>query len=106
MEPYLGMAAHAVIVKSDFSVFVHLHPAGTASPASQQALVAFTPADTARGAIRDKLARTTMPMVMGAMPGEFSFPYAFPSAGRYRIWVQFRRGGAVRTAAFDVTVSG
>jgi hypothetical protein len=105
VEPYLGMAAHAVVVREDQSVFVHLHPGGTAPLAAQRALAAFTPADTARGAIRAKLAQGDQSMTMGErMAGELMFPYAFPRAGRYRIWVQFRRGGAVRTAAFDAVV--
>jgi hypothetical protein len=108
VEPYLGMAAHAVVMREDGSVYVHLHPAGTASLGAQQALLAWTPADTARGAIRDRLVRAQNAMASMSgrpMSGEFSFPYAFPSAGRYRIWVQLRRGGVVRTAAFDVEVA-
>lgn len=107
VEPYLGMAAHAVVMRGDGSVYVHLHPAGTASLGAQQALLAWTPADTARGAIRNRLVRAQNAMASMSgrrMSGEFSFPYAFPSAGRYRVWVQLRRGGAVRTAAFDVEV--
>jgi len=108
VAPYLGMAAHAVVVKDDGNVFVHLHPSGSASMAAQQALEAWTPADSLRGAIRDKLSRATdaMPAGMshGDLPGEFSFPYAFPSAGRYRVWVQFRTEKGIRSAAFDVSV--
>lgn len=105
VQPYLGMSAHAVVVKRDQSVFVHLHPMGSASLAAQQALTAFTPADTARGAIRAKLAAQSSAMSMGALPGVFDFPYAFPKNGAYRIWVEFRRGGTVRTAAYDVRVN-
>jgi hypothetical protein len=80
VEPYMGMAAHAVVVRDDGTVFAHLHPMGTAP---------------AIGA---------MPAMDGPMPGVFEFPWAFPKPGHYRVWVQFRRGGAVRTGAFDVEV--
>ena len=103
VEPYLGMSAHAVVVRGDQSVFAHLHPMGSSPLAAQQALMAFTPADTARGAIRARLASTPTAMAMSTMAGDFSFPWAFPREGRYRIWVEFRRGGIVRTAAFDIT---
>ena len=32
-----------------------------------------------------------------SVPPELTFPYAFPSAGRYRIFVQIRRAGRVQT---------
>ena len=38
------------------------------------------------------------------VPGSFSIPYGFPKTGRYRLWVQFKNGGRVRTAAFEVNV--
>ncbi|HEY2806646.1 MAG TPA: hypothetical protein VGI92_12385 [Gemmatimonadales bacterium] len=105
VEPYLGMPAHAALVRSDQSVFVHLHPMGSVSLGAQQALMAFTPADTARGAIRARLAAAPAAMAMAATAGDFSFPYAFSRSGKYRIWVEFRRGGTVRTAAFDISVN-
>jgi hypothetical protein len=37
LEPYMGMQGHAVITRDDGAVFVHVHPVGTVSMASQQA---------------------------------------------------------------------
>jgi hypothetical protein len=107
VEPYLGMAAHAVVMRADGGVYVHLHPLGTTSVGAQQALLAWTPADTARGAIRAKLDRAAPMAAMAGerFPGALQFPYAFPTAGRYRVWVQVRLHGTVRTAAFDVEIA-
>jgi hypothetical protein len=38
LEPYLGMKGHAVVVRNDGAVFIHLHPVGNYSMASQQAI--------------------------------------------------------------------
>ena len=39
-------------------------------------------------------------------PSVISLPYEFPTAGDYRIWVQFKTGGQVLTAVFDTSVAG
>lgn len=93
VEPYMGMAAHIVVANRDGSVFAHLHPSGSISMAALQKFTAETPAGA------DPHAGHAMPLL-----GAVSVPYAFPKAGSYRLWVQMKRGGEVRTAAFELTV--
>jgi hypothetical protein len=50
------------------------------------------------------LANSSQGMNMQAPPAEVSFPYGFPSPGRYRIIVQLKRAGAVQTGMFDALV--
>lgn len=92
LEPYMGMMSHAVVSRDDGSVFVHLHPVGSFSMASQQA---FTKKDGMAGMAG---------MDHTGPAGEVSFPYEFPRPGRYRLWVQVKSGGAVRTGVFDAEV--
>src|ERR1700676_116197 len=105
MEPYMGMAGHAEFVSSDMSVFAHIHPAGSASMA---ALELANGVPKGNEAITDQYAMpTVMPMPM-PMPTpvspEVSFPYGFPRAGEYRIFIQIKRSGQVETGVFDAHV--
>ena len=88
MEPYLGMAGHAAFVKTDGSVFAHTHPEGSAAMAD----VMLAGESTGLG-----------PMAMDAsaqVSPEVGFPYGFPSAGRYRIFVQMKHDSKVETGVF------
>jgi len=102
MEPYMGMAGHAEFVRSDLSVFAHVHPAGSVSMAAL---------DLAQeGTLNDPTSaqqRMSMPMSMpgsGPLPPEVRFPYGFPQPGDYRIFVQVKRAGRVETGVFDAHV--
>jgi hypothetical protein len=45
-----------------------------------------------------------MDMTMNVSSSEVSFPYGFPKAGLYRIFVQIKRSGRVQTGVFDTHV--
>jgi hypothetical protein len=38
------------------------------------------------------------------LDGRVAVPYAFPKAGKYRLFVQIKRAGKVLTSAFDIDV--
>jgi hypothetical protein len=85
MELFLRMQAHAAVFKTDGKVFAHIHPTGT---------IPTTAPGTA-------MAGMDMPSTPAS---EVSFPFGFPSAGRYRLFVQMKHGGVVETGAFDLQV--
>jgi hypothetical protein len=94
LEPYMGMRGHAMVMRDDASVFVHLHPAGTISMAAQQRMSEGL--DAGHGVSHS--------MGEEQLTSTVRFPFAFPTPGRYRVWVQVKIDGVVRTAAFDTTV--
>jgi len=101
LEPYMGMAAHAEFVRSDLSVFAHVHPAGSAPMAAlelAQAGLLANGEQTQTGMTSD------MAMPAAPLSAEVSFPYGFPKAGDYRLFVQVKRAGRVETGVFEVHV--
>ncbi len=103
VEPYLGMAGHAVVIRDDGKVYVHLHPSGTSAMASALAFTLRDRGDTMPDG-RLRIAADEMGMTPSQPLRDISFPYAFPSPGRYRVWVQLRVRDSVRTAGFEVGV--
>ncbi|WP_338877145.1 hypothetical protein WBJ53_03005 [Spirosoma sp. SC4-14] len=131
LEPYLGMSGHAAILRSDGTVYIHLHPVGTYSMAAEESMVNRI-ADTTRtfhypnaARFRDSIdtyvaTLKTLPedeknkLLMAGMPAMnhemktknmVEFPYAFPRPGHYRIWIQVKRSGRVLTGVFDTQVN-
>lgn len=87
-EPYMGMAGHAVFMSTDGNVFAHVHPAGSVSMAA---------VNLAEGRGTKSAMENMDHTYTGA---EVAFPYGFPKAGEYRIFVQVKRAGKVETAEF------
>lgn len=132
LEPYMGMMGHAVVFRKEGGVYVHLHPVGNYSMASQEII---------EGRISENSNRPTIPEEevfmdsvdrvvdwIAAMDEEerndylmkdmdhtglgehedhgatVSFPYSFPQPGNYRIWIQMKKDGKVLNSSFDATV--
>jgi len=96
LEPYLGMYGHLIIENSDGTVFNHLHPLGSVSMVSQRQF-----------AEREKagyLANKPLDQFCTAARPDLSFPYAFPKAGVYRLWLQTKVAGRILTGAYLLSV--
>jgi hypothetical protein len=129
LQPYLGMMGHAVVLKDDGSVYIHLHPNGTFSSTSVQVMqnrinettreyklptqkvfrdsvdAIMTKINAMPEAERDKFLMPNMNHTAeGHHEGSVSFPYSFPKEGNYRIWLQIKRNGKILTGAFDAKV--
>lgn len=75
LQPYLGAYGHLVALRASDLAYLHVHPMGEPGDGS-----------TAAGP-------------------EIGFHTTFPSAGAYRLFLDFQHQGVVRTAAFTVNVS-
>jgi hypothetical protein len=92
LEPYMGMAAHAVFLSADGNVFAHVHPAGSVSMAAVNLAEGRSP-------------NAGMENMDHAAPSaEVTFPYGFPKTGDYRIFVQIKRAGKIETGEFVAKV--
>lgn len=132
-EPYLGMAGHAAVIRNDGNVYVHLHPVGTFSIAAENNLLSrigskeevykypdrakfrdsidavinklqMMSEDERNKSLMDQMRMSAMDTMPGMQNNIIQFPYTFPTAGQYRIWVLCKRNGKILTAAFDKLV--
>jgi len=97
LEPYMGMAGHAAIVRNDRTVFAHVHPSGT----PPMAMLALARASLGPSTLDPHAGHV---MNQTALPSTVSFLYGFPQPGEYRIFVQIKRSRQVLTGVFDAQV--
>ncbi len=113
---YMGMMGHLFMRSHDGHLFTHLHPAGSFSMASQQ-LFGLRAEGKAPNLVNQNGGEP-----LCVIPGvdeslgywiaqkspeadySFSFPWKFMNPGDYRIWVQVKLNGKIRTGVFDVKV--
>lgn len=129
MAFYMGMVGHAAFVKDDGTVFAHVHPSGTVSMAAlmmaaaqnqpsgpkkdamaampemenmgpDEAVIDSAKPGAKKAANAPEIATQPKPAA-SAIPNVVGFPYGFPTAGAYRIFVQMKHGQTIETAAFD-----
>jgi hypothetical protein len=107
LEPYMGMLCHAAVLRSDGSIFAHLHPSGNYSMAAQSffetKLATETKSESSAGS-GDMPDHSMHHHHSVATVSSVYLPYEFPKPGNYRIWVQFKSKGRILTGVFDATV--
>ena len=107
LEPYMGMLSHAGILKTDGSVFLHLHPIGSISMASQQQFEQQVGIKTQLRSKHEGHMDHSQHMGDGIhkMSETVSYPpIEFPQPGQYRIWIQVKVSGEVLTGIFNIYV--
>lgn len=108
LEPYIGMAGHAAVRRADGGVFAHLHPAGTISMGAQETFAKREEQREPKAMGKptpDQMERLLGLPHASSATNLVSFPYEFPSAGRYRLWVQVKCEGRVLTGVFEAEVA-
>ena len=95
LEPYMGMAGHLIILRSDGTVFAHVHPAGSVAMASLE----LAEKSLASATMQDMVSMHQQPI-----SSEVAFPYGFPQPGDYRLFVQVKRKNQIQTGIFDAHV--
>ncbi|MGO9454311.1 MAG: hypothetical protein ACLQDV_25180 [Candidatus Binataceae bacterium] len=99
LQPYMGMLAHAELVRWDRGIFAHLHPSGSVPMASLMLADSRGVEPTGGTDYQEMCIRG-----QEQSGPDLTFPYGFSGPGYYRIFVQFKRNGHVDTGVFDLHV--
>lgn len=90
MENYLGVPMHLTVIKDDWSQFIHTHPGMDESDMDMMDSHGFGPVKVVRaheGAENEKVENVKSDETA-------DFNVVFPTAGRYKVFAQFRPEGA------------
>ncbi len=99
MALYMGMLGHAAFIKTDGTVFAHVHPTGSVSMAAFM----LAQQQNSTGGM-DGMDMGSGGESAAALPNTVTIPYGFPSPGRYRLIIQMKHGNTVETGLFDAMV--
>jgi hypothetical protein len=104
MALYMGMLGHAAFVKTDGTVFAHVHPSGSVSMAALMLAEQKSGDHIMDMPGMDMSTAGLTAQSSAALRNEVRFPYGFPTPGRYRIFVQMKHGNTIETGIFDASV--
>jgi hypothetical protein len=128
LAPYLGVAAHVVLIRAEDLAYVHSHASADASMLTNHNELGGTstehsidhghdmpaPAHSEHGEDHDAASNTTtqdhsmhddalQPTASG-VPPELTVYVTPPAAGIYGLWIEFIGGGEVRTVPFKIEI--
>lgn len=102
LQNYLGELAHFVIISEDLKDFVHAHPMAKDEKMGDMKMDDKRSADHGDSGHEHS---TMEGSVTKPSASEVSAHTAFPRAGLYKLWAQFKRGGKVISVPFIVNVA-
>jgi hypothetical protein len=86
LQPYLGAAAHVVLIATSDLSYLHVHPLATGQPMAMSATNMAMPS-VANGPVAPRM--------------QLEIP-ALTHPGAYKMWLQFRGGGSLYVAPFTL----
>ena len=111
IQSYMGMSAHAALIKNDGSIFAHLHPTGTINMASKNIYELGIKKEQMidNKNIELDLINTKHDHYSNqnySVNGEVGFPpLRLIKAGDYTVWVQVKTEYKIITQKFNFTIS-